>query len=94
MRGLRLLQKHGVDYNILTTVNRTNAAHPLEVYRFLRDEVKTSWIQFIPIVERINEDGGNLYQEGNKVTPRTVLPEQFGRFLIQIFEEWVLRNGN
>ena len=23
MRGLRLLQKHGVDYNVLTTVNRT-----------------------------------------------------------------------
>ena len=35
MQGLRLLQKHGVEYNILTTVNRVNADHPLEVYRFL-----------------------------------------------------------
>ena len=92
MHGLRLLQKHGVEYNILTTVNRVNADHPLEVYRFLRDEAKTSWIQFIPIVERINEDGGNLYQEGDKVTPRSVLPEQFGRFLIQIFDEWILND--
>jgi len=34
MRGLRLLQKHGVEYNVLVTVNRKNAAHPIEVYRF------------------------------------------------------------
>jgi uncharacterized protein len=38
MRGLRLLQKHGVEYNILVTVNRLTADHPKEVYRFLRDE--------------------------------------------------------
>jgi len=41
MRGLRLLQKHGVEYNLLTTVNRINADYPLEVYRFLRDEAGT-----------------------------------------------------
>ena len=53
MRGLRRLQKHGVEYNVLVTVNHTNAQHPLEVYRFLRDEVGTDWIQFIPAIERI-----------------------------------------
>jgi len=89
MRGLRILQKHGVEYNILTTVNRINAAHPLEVYRFLRDEVKTTWIQFIPVIERINEDGRTLYQQGTTVSENSVLPEQFGNFLITIFDEWV-----
>ena len=64
MRGLRLLQKHGVEYNILTTVNRVNGDYPLEVYRFLRDEAGTDWMQFIPVVERINADGRTLYQEG------------------------------
>ena len=39
MRGLRLLQEHKVEYNVLTTVNRLNGDYPLEVYRFLRDEV-------------------------------------------------------
>jgi len=92
MRGLRLLQKHGVEYNILTTVNRVNAAHPLEVYRFLRDEVKTTWIQFIPVIERINEDGRTLYQQGNTVSENSVLPEQFGNFLITIFNEWVRKD--
>jgi uncharacterized protein len=89
MRGLRLLQKHGVDYNILVTVNRTNADYPLEVYRFLRDEAQTTWIQFIPVVERIDEEGHTIYQKGSRVSERSVRPEQFGRFLIQVFDEWV-----
>lgn len=87
--GLRLLQKHGVDYNVLTTINRANAEYPLEVYRFLRDEARTSWIQFIPVVERINEGGRTLYQEGTRASNRSVLPEQLGSFLTCIFDEWV-----
>jgi len=89
MRGLRLLQKHGVEYNILTTVNRINADYPTEVYRFLRDEVGTSWIQFIPVIERMNPDGLNLIQVGDQVSQRSVRPVQFGRFLIRVFDEWV-----
>ncbi len=57
MRGLRLLQKHGVEYNVLVTVNRTNANNPLEIYRYLRDEAGTSWMQFIPAIERLNSEG-------------------------------------
>jgi uncharacterized protein len=89
MRGLRLLQKHEVEYNLLTTVNRVNADYPLEVYKFLRDEAGTDWMQFIPVVERINENGLTLYQEGSTVSERSVLPEQFGHFLSIIFDEWV-----
>ena len=89
IRGLRLLQKHGVEYNILVAVNRTNADYPLEVYRFLRDEAKTTWIQFIPVVERIDEQGRTFLQRGTRLSERSVQPEQFGRFLIQIFDEWV-----
>lgn len=48
MRGLRLLQRRGVEHHVLTTVNAINADHPLAVYRFLRDEVGTTWMQFIP----------------------------------------------
>jgi len=89
MRGIRLLQKHAVDFNILTTVNRVNGDYPLEVYRFIRDEIGADWMQFIPVVERINRDGLTLYQEGNRVSDRSVLAEQFGRFLTTIFDEWV-----
>jgi uncharacterized protein len=89
MRGVRLLQKHGVEFNVLTTVNRINGDHPLEVYRFLRDEVGADWVQFIPVVERINADGQTIYQEGDRVSDRSVLPDQFGCFLIAIYDEWV-----
>jgi uncharacterized protein len=44
MRAARLLRKHKVDFNILATVHAANQAHPLEVYRFLRDEVNTDFI--------------------------------------------------
>ena len=89
MRGLRLLQKHDVDYNVLVSVNRINADHPLEVYRFFRDEVKTDWLQFIPVVERV--DGGEVspFLKGTAVSERSVTPEQWGHFLTTIFDEWV-----
>jgi len=86
MNGIRLLQKHGVEFNILTTVHAANADHPLDIYRFMRDEVGTNFMQFIPIVERDNDTG---YQEGSDVTERSVGAEQYGRFLMAIFDEWV-----
>lgn len=89
MRGLRLLQEHEVDFNVLTTVHAANAAHPLRVYRFLRDEVKTQFMQFIPIVERDNATG---FQEGERVTARSVGGRQYGDFLNAIFDEWVRRD--
>lgn len=89
MRGLRLLQKHGVDYNVLTTVNRINGDYPLEVYRFLRDDAGTEWMQFIPVVERVDEHGNPADLRGSHASERSVLPAQFGRFLITVFDEWV-----
>jgi len=81
MQGLALLKKHKVDYNILCTVNAVNGDHPREVYRFFRDEVKAQFIQFIPVVERDPRSG--------TVTPFSVGPEQYGKFLIGVFDEWV-----
>jgi uncharacterized protein len=89
MAGVRLLKEHGVEFNILTTVHAANADHPLQVYRFLRDEVGAQFIQFIPIVERDNRTG---FQEGEQVTERSVTGRQYGDFLIAIFDEWVRRD--
>lgn len=92
MRGLRLLQKHNVEYNILVTVNRLNADHPLEVYKFFRDEVQTSWLQFIPVIERLSEGQVTAFQKGSTVSSRSVRPEQWGNFLTTIFDEWVRKD--
>ena len=105
MRGLGYLQAAGVEWNALTTIHDANADHGLEVYRFLRDECGARFVQFIPIIERVaeaDEDGTvpwtswrdrPLYvQEGERVTGRSVTAEQYGRFLIDVFEEWVRRD--
>ena len=52
MRGWQYLRKHGVEVNILCTVNAANQNHGRAVYRFFRDELGAKWMQFIPIVER------------------------------------------
>lgn len=104
----KTLNKHNVDVNILCTVHAANADHPLEIYHFFRDELKAQYMQFIPIVERATMEslpianqgwsvrpGGDrpLYtQIGELVTERSVKPEQYGRFLIAIFDEWVRRD--
>src|SRR5271170_7667340 len=108
MLGLEFLKKHKVDFNILCTVNAANQHHPLEVYRFFRDQLKAEFLQFIPIVERATEatlpianegwserPGGDrpLYVlNGSLVTERSVQPEAYGKFLIAIFDEWVQRD--
>jgi uncharacterized protein len=108
MRGWQVLRRHEVDFNILCTIHAANADHPLEVYRFFRDDLQAAYLQFIPIVERTTEaliplanlgwgkrPGGDrpLYtQHGAQVTDRSVRAEQFGRFLIAIFDEWVRRD--
>ncbi len=101
MRGLRLLQKHRVDYNIMACVAGETAKHPLDVYRFFRNE-GVEFIQFTPIVERMpGEDSKQLglrlagpasldKEEGETgVTPWTLVPGEYGDFLISIYEEWV-----
>jgi uncharacterized protein len=47
----RLLQRQGVSFNTLTCVHRFNGRRPLDVYRFLRRELNSTYLQFIPIVE-------------------------------------------
>jgi uncharacterized protein len=105
MAGLEHLRAAGVEWNALTTVHAANADHGGEVYQFLRDECGARFIQLIPIIERVaeaSEDGTvpweswrdrPLYvQEGARITGRSVTAEQYGRFLIDIFEEWVRRD--
>jgi uncharacterized protein len=51
MAAANLLRKYGVRFNTLTCVHRFNASRPLDVYRFLRRELNSTYIQFIPIVQ-------------------------------------------
>ena len=101
MRGLHLLQKHQVEYNVLACVARNTAGKPLDVYRFLRDQ-GVEFIQFSPVVERMPDAcsrqrclrlaGPALLgkdEQQTEVTPWSVIPDEYGDFLIDIYEEWV-----
>jgi len=92
MRSLRLLQRHGVDYNILACVHAQSGQRGGEVYRFLRDEAGARYIQFIPVVEWAGAGQGAGRHTGSPVTPRSVRPMQWGRFLVDVFDEWVRRD--
>lgn len=105
MRGLGHLRAAGVEWNALMTIHAANAGRGREVYRFLRDECDARFVQLIPIIERVAETAQDgtvpwsswrdrpLYvQEGEAVTGRSVTGEQYGRFLIEVFEEWVRRD--
>ncbi len=93
MTGLRVLQRHQVDYNLLTVVSATNAPYPREVYRFLRSTGAT-FLQFIPLVERSEPCrsecvGDSLFES---VSPETVPATAWGTFLCGVFDEWIRRD--
>jgi len=98
MRGVLLLQKHQVEFNTLTVIHRYNAKYAVEIYNFLKF-IGGGFLQFIPIVERRKkiEDPTTLDLVGPEdpdalVTDWSVRPDEFGNFLIAVFNEWVKRD--
>ena len=99
MRGLGILKKHGVQFNTLTVINRKNSYFPKQVYRFLK-EIGSKYLQFIPVVEQVakepNANGLVLLKPYSRqptvVSDWSVEPLQFGRFLQEIFDDWVTRD--
>jgi uncharacterized protein len=101
MAGVRLLQQHGVEFNVLACVGKDTAHKPIEVYRFFKD-AGIRYIQFTPIVERVADPQTQVIklwlarpsaldrpEPNTQVTPWTVEPEAYGDFLIAIYEDWV-----
>ena len=85
MRGIRLLQKHNVEWNAMATVNHLNADHPIDFYRFFKD-IGCQYLQFTPVVERDTsvtpEQWGDflcgVYDEWVK--------EDIGQIFVQLFD--------
>jgi uncharacterized protein len=110
IHAVELLKKHGVEFNTLAVLNHENAKHPLEVYRFLRDEVKSTYLQFIPCVEpkdfvstapgkwdtktqpALGQARSRPGHPASIVTDWSVDPDDYGDFLIAVFDEWLRRD--
>ena len=97
MQGIKMLKKHGVEWNAMAVVNAYNANHPMEFYRFFKEN-GCQFLQFTPIVERLtrHEDGRTLASLADKdeisLSEASVAPEQWGYFLCAIFDEWVRKD--
>ena len=97
IQGIKLLKKHGVEWNAMAVVNAYNVNHPLEFYRFFKEN-GCQFLQFTPIVERLtrHEDGRTLASLADKdeisLSEASVAPEQWGYFLCAIFDEWVRKD--
>lgn len=78
MDGIERLEKHGVMWNALATVNSQNVAYPTEVYHFFKS-IGCKYIQFTPV-------GGTPIPNSEQGEVEALA---FGRFLCGVFDEWV-----
>ena len=89
MTGLKLLKRHGVEFNTLTVVSASNVKRPLEVYEFLKEQ-GSGFLQFIPLVERTDATSPvEVATTRSEVTRWSVPAVAYGEFLCTIFDHWV-----
>lgn len=92
MHGIRLLQKHGVEWNAMAVVTRQTMGQPREFYQFFK-HIGCEYLQFTPIVERTSNRSDGLLASGNDadgmLTDESVTPDGWGSFLCGVYDEWV-----
>jgi len=98
LRGWERLLRHGVEVNTLTVVGRHNEARGPEVYAFLKS-IGSRFHQYIPLVERaLPGSRGHLLagppgsDPQARVTPWSVSADGYGRFLCDMFDQWIERD--
>ena len=98
LKGINLLNHYNVEWNALAVINDFNADYPLEFYNFFK-EIGCKYIQFTPIVERIynHDDGRHLSSplqnmENTTLADFSISAKQWGKFLCEIFDEWVKKD--
>jgi uncharacterized protein len=81
--GLELLSRKGVEFNVLVTLNSANAPHAGNIYRYFVNR-GVQYLQFIHILER--KPGTD------EPTDFSCRPEQLGRWMLDVFEQWAARD--
>lgn len=93
MQAIRLLQKHGVEWNAMAVVTSLSMKRPREFYQFFKS-IGCQYLQFTPVVERIKERDKEQRlvagsESGGMLTAESVTPEGWGDFLCGVYDEWV-----
>lgn len=79
MHAVQLLEKHHVDFNILTVVTAATAKNIQKIYNFFSRN-GLDYQQYIPCLDPIGEErGGHLY---------SLTPEAFEKYLKGLFDCW------
>ena len=94
LRAVEMLDRHGVEWNAMAVVNDVNSRRPHEFYTFFRDKLGCRYLQFAPIVERLDASGRLMapFEAGGTIAPYSVDPVEWGRFLNAVFDIWVRRD--
>ena len=93
MKAVELMKKHGVEFNILATVNARSEERGAEVYKFLTSI--NPYIQFLPVVEYVKMRAGKRPlivspdEEDAVPAPWSVSAKGYGKFMCDVFDEWV-----
>ncbi len=102
MSTIDKFHRYRVEFNTLSVVNDLSHGNGVEVYNFFKS-IGSRFMQFLPAVEFISTSGieslggrGKILSplesnEGN-VSSWSVDPLQFGKFLCDIYDEWVKRD--
>lgn len=97
LRGIELLQYHGVDFNTLTTINKYSEGRGVEVYEFLKG-IGSRYMQFMPVLEYVNPLNNKVVSPGSinsQLAPYSVNPMEYGKFMCDIFDVWIKKDvGN
>lgn len=99
MRGINLLRDYSVPFHTMTAITRHSARYPVGIYEFLKD-LGSSYQQYAPVVERYLKHKTTIEPElsppeiriGAELTKWSVLPEQYGEFMVSVFNEWVVKD--
>ncbi|MBN1675173.1 MAG: anaerobic sulfatase maturase [Kiritimatiellae bacterium] len=82
IRAIRTLERHRVEYNVLTLVSQSNVRNPAEIYRYLCDQ-GVYYHQYIECVE---------FDREGRLQPFAITAQQWGDFLCAVFDEWIKRD--
>lgn len=79
IESIRMLKKAGVDFNVLTVVNRKTAPRIKEIYESYKKQ-EIQWQQYIACLDPIgSHQGCERY---------SLTPAAYGKFLIALFDLW------
>ena len=102
MKGIGILQRCGVQFNTMSTINKASEGRGLETYQFLK-HIGSTFMQFMPVVEHVKYPVDSTGKAMKKMRPYIVDPATdgaelarwsvssvgFGKFMCDIFDYWV-----